>query len=294
MTNSFSQPKTSPQRGAALLGVLLILGLLPWFPGVGWLWTLILGALCLLVYQDESAPNPAPSRAALARVTALAILTAAHAFQLFAFGLTSLLWLIAAIFLVNGAIGRARTEADSAAARLDFGQLRRGYRFYLALGALICLFSLFSTWGRTSGWSSFGWTGGTQLTNTYNYTTGSLELTTTYNPILYPNSFFFPGWEFSGRSLRGALWIEIALGGLLFVAALAPRDWQRWRIGAGAAWVVALIWCLPALRGGERAPQIFLLGLALCGFALWQLTQGRDAGAYDAADLAARLKKARR
>ena len=264
------------QSGAALAILAVALGWTRWFPGASALWSVVLIGLGAAVLSNrwpdlgQSTLNPL-----------LTLLVVAHAFHLWYFGLGWLPWLLAAWML-----------AASQWQRLDWAVLRGGYRLYIPIGIAVCLFSLLSTWQSSADHWSFGWMGGMQLQNHFNPFTGSLELRSTYNPIMYPNNYWWPGFDFSGRALNGAILVEIALWGIL--------AWAAWRDGRAQfqsralpliAIALIAIWALPSAKASFAAPHWFLLGLALCGFGVWKASSGQNRGNFDPSDVAQRVRR---
>lgn len=252
-----------------LIGAALILGLTPWFGGVGWAWTLVAAAGAFAVWRQESPASAAAGRFPVVRA-GFAALCAALAWQMLDWGLTPLLWLLGAAVL-----------CAEYARRLPVRRLLSGYRPYLVLGVAVCLLALLQTWDRTTGAWSFGWTGGMTTASHYNALTGYYENQLEYQPMMYPNNWYWPGFVFSGRSRPFAVWAELALVGLLVWAAWGEA--RHARAGAGLAGFLAL-W-LVTQRAPEAGPRVFLLGLLLIGFALWMLLRGREEGPGDAQHL---------
>lgn len=275
--------------GLAVMAVAVVLGLLPWFSGIGWAWSIVmlLGAAIVAGNEFRKADGRQAKLLHPVAPALFAALVAAHAFQLFSLGVTPLLWLLAALMLWSD---QSRALADGHGRSLDFAQLRRGYRLYIGLGAAVCLLSLFSIWGRSEGWMSFGWMGGTQLVNRFNPITGSLDLQLEYNPIMYPNNWYWPGFEFSGRSQRAVIWVEMALLGLVMWGALRRDAAARLNWCGPALAALVTLWWLPHCNG-ETGTRLFFVGLLAVDFAVWKLWRGQESGAFDPADISARFKR---
>lgn len=263
------------QSGAALTIFAVVLGWTPWFGGPNPLWS-----LALLIGGAALFSNRLPDRIQSTLAPIFALVVVAQAFHLWYLGLGWLPWLLAAVLL-----------AGEEWRRLDWTNWRRSYRLYVPLGVAICLLSLLSTWDQTPGYSTFGWMGGMQMQSYYNAFTHSIEMRSTYNPILYTNNYFWPGFEYSGRAVTGAIWTEIGL--------LAMLCWTMWR-NSNAQFrsrllplvTLALIalWALPAARSSYAAPHWFLLGLALTAFGIWNTGMGQQRGACDPSDVAQRVR----
>ena len=176
------------RRGVVYLVLATIMGWTPWFSGPSWPWSLALMSLALLIGAEPWTKNH--DRGALL----MTLLCAGITWQLLHLGVGVVPWLLASFFLLS-----AQTF------RLDFSRWRSGYAAYIPLGVALCLMSLLATWHRSDGMWSFGWRGGLQYQSQYNAMSGSWEMQPTYNPTMYVNNFFFPGFAFSGRTVSGAL-----------------------------------------------------------------------------------------
>lgn len=283
--------------GLACVVCAVVLGWLPRFPGVGWFWSIVvLGMAAVLASHDGRKAQLPRNLSALRPV--FAAVCATHALQQLAVGLVPLLWLIGAGLLVRDAWREAQT--NGALARLDFAALRGGYRAYIVPGALLCLMSLFFRWGSVDGWWSYGWTGGMRSTlqsvPVMNYSTGyyeyQLQSQMQYTPMMYPNNWFFPGYEWSGMSQRALVPVILSLVGICLWAMLrrdAPEA-AKWKWGAALGAIFVSLWCLERMAD-EPGPRLFFVGLVLLDGGVWMLLRGRESGPFDPGALWRRFEK---
>ena len=296
-TTNTGKPKaySTVQWGLLLLAVLLVLGLTPWFLGIGWMWTIGLGLGALALWQSESDKMNLP----LWFAPFFALVVAAQAFRVLDIALIPVLWVVAACLLCLGVWKRATASPDGWGHRLQTRNLWRGHRAWVTLGCALSLLSLAQTWGQTPTLWNFGWTGGTQTqmgySSSFSAYSGQYEYsyqpTLTYNPMMYMNNTFFSGIEYSGRWQPQVTWTIVALLFVLGWSTLKRDDsWFR----KGGAWVIgclvfAALWWF-GLRNDAPGPRWFLVGLLMTAFGVWKLRQGEESGAHDPNSLLRHLK----
>ncbi len=286
------------QWGLLVVAVALVLGLTPWFLGVGWMWTIGLALGALALWQSESDKMTLPPWFA----PFFALLVAAHAFRVLDIALIPLLWVVAACLLCRGVWNQSKREPSGLAQRLKTSNLWRGHRAWVTLGCALSLLSLAQTWGQTPTLWNFGWTGGMQTqmgySSSFSAYSGQYEYsygpTLTYNPMMYMNNMFFSGIEYSGRWQPQVTWTIVALLFVLGWSTLQRDDaWFR----KGGAWVIgclvfAALWWF-GLRNDAPGPRWFLVGLLMTAFGVWKLRQGEESGAHDPKSLLRHLKLGR-
>lgn len=282
--------------GLAIMALAILISLLPWFGGdIGWFWTIImlLGGALVAVQELRSGGVELPWASGLPPVLmhpvippVFAALAAVHAFQLFNFRIwppTSILvpwlWVAAAFLLCYDQYRKAILAPNSFGQYFDLRLTWYGYRRYILIGAAICLFALFFTWGKTASW----WSGGYSYSSYY----GGYE----YNPFQY----FWAGFEFTGRSQALVLWIEMALVALVVWSAYrgdgTVPTWFNY-IAAGLAGFVTLWWLLHIRM--HLGPWIFLLGLAAIDFAVVMINLGKHDGQFGPDQVVGQIKSLKR
>ena len=287
------------QWGAAATAATVLLGLLPGFAGVGWLWAagLLAGAAVLWLRAIGRPPGPGTWVASPWLGPAYAAVVCAWAWQFLGWGLVPLLWLGSAGLLLAALAREAPGAAWSQG--WDLAQLRRGYGLYLPIGAALCLVALLLTWGQTGSYLHTYLSGGMRMAPVYSYGTGYYNYQMQYQPNMYVNGMVFPGFAFSGRAQAWALWVELAVlaavawGARARPAGAAVSVGFR-RLGLGLVAALAL-WWLQAVAGlASRSwlgPGLFLLGLACLGAGVWFLARGQRQGPYQPEALWARLRR---
>lgn len=153
-----------PGRSLALLGaglvvLAILLSALPFFSGIGVLWSVVMLAGGVLVGVRElhaagrSLPEPAVRAARLAEhplfLPAFTVLTFVQAFLALSVGIVPLLWVLAAIVL--GYDQRRALAAFGAEEGTPSPEEQRLGRWVLA-GTLVCAAALFLTWGQGGGY----------------------------------------------------------------------------------------------------------------------------------------------
>ncbi len=259
----------SVRRGVVYLVIATILGWTPWFSGPSWPWSLLLMSLALLIGAEPWTKHH--ERGSII----LTLLCVAITWQVLHLGLGVVPWLLASFFLIS-----------AQSFRLDFSRWRVGYATYIPIGIALCLLSLLTTWHLSNGVWSFGWRGGMETIITNSPTAGFWSAENINNSALHASNTFFPGFAFSGRTVSGALWVEIALLGIA-----AWSLWRdnvaraHWRLAPMVAIAALEFWALPAIFAGYAGPLWFMLGLAICGFGVWKSALGQTHGTYDPADV---------
>lgn len=289
---------STTQWGLIVLALTLLLGITPWFLGLGWQWTIVLALGAFALWQSENNKITLPNWFAPLFV----LVVVAQAFRVLDLALIPALWLVSAVLLSRGVWQQSKAH-DGFANRLKPRNLLVGHRVWILLGCALSLGSMGLTWGRTPDLWSFGWMGGMQsqmqYTSSYSSYSGQYEYsyqpTMTYNPTMYMNNYWFPGLEYSGRWQPQATWAIVAL---LFVLcwSMLKRDAAAFK--RGGAWAIgALMFCALwwfGLRNDQPGPRWFLVGLLMTAFGVWKLRKGEDSGAHDPKTLLTKLKTAKK
>ncbi len=298
MSGATRQSTSATMWGLALMAVAIVLGFTRWFPGIGRGWSLLMLAGGAWLWQSETGK----ARVALWFPPFFAALVVAQTFRIADIGIAPALWMCAAFLVARDAWKRATNAQDGWARGVQLAQMKRGYRVYIALGVALCWLSLGQTWGRTEGTMSFGWRGGMASTLTSVPTLGAdgyysyqLQTQLQYQPMMYPNNWFWPGFEYSGRNQPLVIWTMLAL---LFVAGWASLRRDDALFLRGAAWANGALlftglWWLWR-QNTEPGPRWFFVGLLMTCFGVWKLRQGEESGAHDAASLLQKLKTLKR
>ncbi len=286
-----------PGRSVTLVGLGLVaaaigLSALPWFSGIGLVWSVVMlagaGAVALVELAGHGVDVPEEKLPAALRhplvPAAYAALVLLHAFLLFRVGIVPLTWTAAAGLLAYDQHRRAAAAPDGFVHRFDVRRAWHGYRRNVTAGVGVCLASLFMTWGQTSGY----WSGG----YSYNYayrTDGAGNGGYAYDYDYTPMQSYWPGWEVSGRNQSFAMLAVALLLALVLWASLRPSEGTgRLRASAGVAMAgaLALFWLLAAKDGAGSL--LFLAGLATIGHAAFRIHKGEEAGRFDLETLSAR------
>lgn len=280
----------------AALGILMVAILLDIFPavyGVGLWWSLFFIAGGFAVACQELRGTHTPfGRVRLSELLmhpllppAFTVFVAIHAFQLFSFSLLSILWTVAAGLLIWDQWRKSILAPNSFGRFFDARQLGSGYRLNVLIGVMICLASLFLKWGETSPRFFSFWSGGMQWGTQYNYYSRSMEYGMHYNPMLYLNPMYFPGFEFTGRNMTFVIWAELALLSLVV--------WAAYRGGRGVVPIalatgITVWWALHLAN--YPGVWLFLVGLLLVNSGVWFLSQQKETGRWAVAGLWQRLR----
>ncbi|RYX85766.1 hypothetical protein EON83_05350 [bacterium] len=257
-------------KSTAWIIVAVVLNALPWFGGPGWIWSaLLLGAAAWI----------RTGKASQWQIVLWALVVCAHTLDNAYVGLGAIPWLIAAFYALLAVWPL-----------FDFSKIKRGYAPYAVIGAFLCLFSLYWTWGRVPGLSSSTFMGGLDLKMQVD-ANGNSYLGTDYNPTKYLMPIYYPGWDFSGRALNGSFTASLI--------ALAILGWGLWRNEAKryntrllpvVGSVFLLMWSFVALANIYVGPKLFFVGALGLGFYSLMALRGQQAGKFDAADVTARVK----
>ncbi len=278
--------------GLGLMALAIVLSLLPMVSGIGPLWSLLMlaGGAVAAVGELRAAGKPLKSVRLPASLQnplvapAFAALVALHAFQLLRLEMVPLLWLCAAVLLGWDQARKARLAPEGFGRRFDLALARRGYRGNVTAGVVLCLTSLFFTWGASSGYFTGGYS--------YNYayrSDGSGNYGYGYAYDYSPTQYYWPGWEMSGRNQSFAIFAEALLLALVLWAA-TRRDGQgsrAFRVFAPAAGLFLFAWWWMNAGSGAGV-WIFFLGLAAIGSGAYRILRGEEEGPYDVAHLVAR------
>ncbi len=265
-------PGHSPSvAGIGLLGVALVLGILPFFAGVGPFWglvTLMGGWLVTARELHETGERhplvdwvpPALLRPVVPAVYAAVMV--ALAVRMLGLGLTPLLWLGGAGLLAHDQYRKVYQGPEGWSRLFEPRQLLSGMT-PVALGGVVgCLLALFLTWtpvaSTTSRYSApVPVPGGPPP---------ELRVVDAPRPADDAVYRLFDGTG-TGWELPLAIAVELLLLGALAVLALRPEvprpQWLRWvpvgAVGAGLLWGLLHVKLLPG-------PLMFLVGLAAVGF----------------------------
>lgn len=277
--------------GLAAIGLAILVSALPWFSGVGLIWSIIIAAGGLVVavqdlraaglYLRETAAVP-PQLLHPGIPPLFAALAAVQAFQLLSIGVVPLLWLAGTALLCYDQYRKAIVAPNSYGQYFDLRLAWYGYRKYIVLGAVVCLLAMLMTWGKTDGHFSGGYE--SRYSSYYGGYVSDYNLT----------KYYWPGWEFSGRSQSFSSFAVIALFGIVVWAAWRGNgrvpDWFQY-VPWGLAGVSAVWWFISA-SGLKIGVWVFLLGLAAIFFALVQiLKKNEHAGQYDLDHMMQRIRK---
>ncbi|HLO02913.1 MAG TPA: zinc ribbon domain-containing protein [Symbiobacteriaceae bacterium] len=283
--------------GAAAVAALVLTGLLSrwisFFVSVGLLWSIIMliGAAAVAAQEMRNAGMEVPVFAQLPPAIqtwvlhplippVFAGLTALHAFQEARLKLIPIAWVLVAALLLFDQSKKSFQAPEGVGRYLDFRLALRGYRPYLLIGATLCFVALWLTWSKTNA----SVTGGYESHYSSYYGGYVSEYNFAKN--------YWPGFEFTGRSLSFATLAELGIVGL--VLASLYRGWralpmQIKYVPLGLCGAL-LLWCFMN-AGRQLGPFLFMAGLALMAGAWFMLTRGEDEGEYDLAHLRAKIKR---
>ncbi|WNG38514.1 zinc ribbon domain-containing protein [Archangium violaceum] len=258
-----------PGRSLALLGaglvvLAILLSALPFFSGIGVVWSVVMLAGGVLIGVRElhaagrSLPEPAVRAARLAEhplfLPVFTVLTFVQAFLALSVGLVPLLWLLAAVVL--GYDQRRALAAFGAEEGTPSPEERRLGRWVLA-GTLVCAAALFLTWGQGGGY----FLGGFQPVRVREWTMDGFgreyEDHYEYRYNMWTN--YVSAYASSGRGRPFASGVVLMLGGLVLLTRgrRARASLPSWILpvlaGAVTLWGVA---GLASFLG----PWLFLVG----------------------------------
>lgn len=262
--------QTSAKKSAVCIAGAVLLNILPWFGGPGWIWSfLLLGGAAWI----------AKGRPTQAQLVVWTLAVCAHALDNFYIGIGTLPWVAGAFFALR-----------SVWSLFDASKIRRGYAPYAAIGSVLCLWTLFWTWGKITGWIGSTWMGGLDF-NTHIDANGNSYIGTDYNATKWLMPIYSPMYAFTGRSLAGAFNASLVLL-MLLGWTLWRDDVSRHRVRilplAGALYL--MVWVFPFLSSGYNGPIVFLLGALGIGFCTVMALRGQYEGKYDVADVTSRVK----
>lgn len=266
---------TTPLAGGGLiLAIAAILGLTPWLPGFGWLWTAILVAGGLALWSGKLPAVLVPI------VAAIGVGATVYLAYL---GVGMLPWILASALLLQG-LG----------AQVEWKRARSGYRLIMAGACALCVLALRMTW--LSQESSYMTMPSGSLDYTFGYIPGGggamggyLQYNTHYMP------WFTPGYEISGRGVNLSL---AACFGLSFLAlwSLWADEAARRKLATPALWagVLLVAWAAPHATLQHQGPPLFMIGALAMLFAAWKLGRGQESGDFDLEDIARRAQALRK
>jgi hypothetical protein len=298
--------------GAAMVILAILLSMLPFLSGIGVGWSLVMLALGLLVGANElraagQPPLEDPRIAAVARylqvlerfppvtrhpliAQAFAVLTCTHALLELGFGITPLLWVLAAVVL-GYAQGQAllATQAQPSPVQSAQGSLPRRMERRVVVGALVCTLALLIPWQSSSG----GYVGGYSLRYVSAYSTSYSDRPYAGGHRYEYNPMYMAGYQVSGMDQPLASFTQLAL------VVLAGMTLLRRRLAALpplaplllSAWLT--VWYLvTAMSSSTGAPFLFLLGLiAINSVTVRQFLQARRAVSVNVVVARSRLKQ---
>jgi hypothetical protein len=277
--------------GAALVILAILLSMLPFISGIGVGWSLAMLALGLLVGANELRTVEDPRIAAVGRylqvlerfppvtrhpriAQAFAVLTCMHALMELGFGITPLLWVLAAVVL-GYAQGQTllAMQAPPSPDPSAQGSLPRRRERRVLVGALVCTLALLIPWQSSSG----GYVGGYSLRYVSAYSTSYSDRPYAGGHKYEYNPMYMPGYQISGREQ------PLASFTLLALMVLAGMTLPRRRLAALpplaplllSAWLTVW-WFVTAMSSSTGAPVIFLGGLiAINSVTVRQFLQAR-------------------
>ncbi|BCM90072.1 hypothetical protein IAD21_01923 [Abditibacteriota bacterium] len=262
--------QTSAKKSTAWIIVAVLLNILPWFGGPGWIWSaLLLGAAAWI----------RAGRASQWQIVVWALVVCAHTLDNTYIGLGAIPWLIGVFYALHAVWSL-----------FDLSKIKRGYAPYAIFGALLCVVSLYWTWGEVPALNSWTFMGGLDL-NTHIDANGNSSLGTDYNATKWIMPIYYPGWKYSGHALNGSFTASLI--------ALAILGWVLWRDEAkrhttrilplsGA--VLLVMWSFTALGNIYIGPKLFFAGALGMAFCSLMALRGQQDGKYDVSDVTARVK----
>jgi len=259
------------KTGALWIAGAVLLHLLPWFGGPGWVWSAVLlgGAGWIRFGQPKQW-----------QLVAWSLVAIAHALDSVYLGLGALPWLVGGLYSLRAVLPL-----------LDFNRWKRGYVPYAFVGSLLCLWSGFWRWGKMPPMMMSLFLGGFDYhmeAGMY----GRVDTAWQYNPLQTLAPFPIPGFEWTGRGVSGwfvaSLWV-LFIGGWSLWKEESARYQARLVPVIGALWL--LVWVFPELKSDYDGPWIFAVGALGLAFCALKTLSGQQAGAFDGPDVAARVKR---
>jgi hypothetical protein len=249
--------------GAGLVALAILLSALPFFSGLGLVWSVVMLAGGVLVGARElhaagrPLPEPVVRAARLAEhpyfLPGFTVLTFVHAFLTLSVGLVPLLWLAAAVVL---GYDQRRAFAASVAEQGTLSPEARSLGLWVLLGSLVCAVSLFLSWGYHGGY----YLGGMEPVEVRTYSQDGYLPTIQDKHYEYRYNMWsnlIPLRATSGRGRPFAVGVVLALGGLVMLTRVRHASVPPWVLPSLAAAVT--LWGLTGLAS-YRGPWVFLAG----------------------------------
>ena len=254
---------------AVLFNVLFLVNILPRFGGLGFVWSLVLLGFAAWIRTG---------RATRWQLVLWALLVCAHALDNFSGGLGAIAWFIGAVYALHAVWPL-----------FDLSKIKRGYAPYAVVGAVLCLTTLFWTWGEVRVLSP-AFMGGLDL-STQSDANGNPYIGNDFNANRYVLPVLHTNWKYTGHALNGSFAASLI--------ALAILGWVLWRDEAKrhsvrllpvVGSVLLAMWSSTALGNLYLGPKFFFVGALGMAFCSVMALRGQQAGKYDVADVAARVK----
>ena len=255
---------------AVLFNILFLVNILPRFGGLGFLWSVLLLGFAAWIRTG---------RATQWQIVLWALLVCAHALDNFSSGLGTIAWFVGAVYALHAVWPL-----------FDLAKIKRGYSPYAIVGALLCLMSLYWTWGEVRVLSRVDFMGGPEL-SAHNDANGSSYSGDDANANRYVLPIVRTNWKYTGHALNGSFGASLI--------ALAILGWVLWRDEAKrhatralpvVGSLLLLLWSCTALVNLYFGPKLFFVGALGMAFCSLMALRGQQMGKYDVADVTARVK----
>ena len=171
----------SAKASAAWIAGAVLLNILPWFGGPGLIWSALLLGGAAWIWIGRAQPS---------YLVVWALVACAHALDNFYIGVGTIPWLIGAVFSLR-----------AIATHFDVSKIKRGYAPYAIIGAILCLWTPFWTWGEVPGLSGANWMGGLDL-NTHIDLNGNSYQSLDYNATKWFDALLLPEHRLFGACPR--------------------------------------------------------------------------------------------